>query len=250
MKVALVPRPDPQHEKKPYENQTYESPRPLGKPSEAVERDDDSDEGAAWMRSFQAGNEAAFDRIVQHYQTGVYHFIRGILGDIGRAEDLTQEAFFRVYRSRGGYRPTARFKTWLFTIANRLALNEIRAIRRRRRVFSEGTKVMGSNTDDEAFWNSVADENAVSPTALAEQKELDEMLQGLVESLPGNQRTAIELQRTQKFSYAEMAAILQVTPAAVKSLLVRAREKLKSALDPYLSDDDNSTSDPRGEAQS
>ncbi len=191
----------------------------------------------AWMERFQAGDERAFDRLVHHYQSGVFHFILGNIKDAGRAEDLTQDVFIRVYRSRQRYRPTARFKTWLFTIANRLMLNEIRAVRRRRRVFSAvPTQTQSEAAEgEEEFWGSVADSGAETPGEFAERRELETVVKNLVESLPQNQRTAIELQRSEKFSYREIAEILDVSPMAVKSLLVRARERLKNGLERYLS---------------
>ena len=189
------------------------------------------------MRSLQAGDEGSFDLIVAHYQSGVFHFIRASIKDEGRVEDLTQEVFIRVYRSRQRYRPVARFKTWLFTIANRLMLNEVRAIRRRRRVFSD-VPVQSSPADpsrEEEFWGSVSDANAENPGDFAERRELEDVVKALVQRLPRNQRAAIELQRSERFSYLEISEILGVSPMAVKSLLVRAREKLKLGLEPYLS---------------
>ena len=190
------------------------------------------------MRSLQAGDEGSFDRIVAHYQSGVFHFIRASIKDEGRVEDLTQEVFIRVYRSRQRYRPVARFKTWLFTIANRLMLNEVRAIRRRRRVFSD-VPVQRSPADpsrgEDEFWGSVSDAKTEDPGDFAERRELEDVVKALVATLPRNQRAAIELQRSERFSYLEISEILGVSPMAVKSLLVRAREKLKLGLEPYLS---------------
>ena len=99
--------------------------------------DQDVTSGRELMLAFQAGNSAAFDDIVYRYQQPVQNFLRRYLRDRDRMEDLTQEVFIRVYKSRERYQPTAKLRTWLFTIATRLALNEIRSIRRKRRVFSE-----------------------------------------------------------------------------------------------------------------
>ena len=93
--------------------------------------------GRELMLAFKAGDSSVFDDIVYRYQKPVQNFLRRYLRDQNRMEDLTQEVFIRVYKSRERYEPRAKFRTWLFTIATRLALNEIRAIRRRRRVFSE-----------------------------------------------------------------------------------------------------------------
>lgn len=199
---------------------------------------DNPDPGVAWMRRIQAGDEGAFDSLVDHYQSGVFHFILTSIKDEGRAEDLTQDVFIRVYRSRQRYRPTARFKTWLFTIANRLMLNEVRAVRRRRRVFTDlppSTSRDDLSRMQDDFWGSVADSRCEEPGELAEHRELEDIVKALVDTLPRNQRAAIELQRSEQFSYREISEILGVSPMAVKSLLVRAREKLKAGLEPYLS---------------
>jgi RNA polymerase sigma-70 factor (ECF subfamily) len=190
------------------------------------------------MLELQSGNEAALDCILAHYQSGVFHFVLRSIRDHGRAEDLTQEVFFRVYRSRASYTATAAFKTWLFTIAHRLALNELRALRRRRRVFSEATPTAASGGDrggPESFWSNVADATQPTPLECLEEKELQKLIEKLLGRLPENQRMALELKRSQDFSYNEIAAILEVSIKAVKSLLVRAREKLKTEVELYLS---------------
>ena len=194
------------------------------------------DLGVTWMQRFQGGDEASFAQLVSHYQSGVFHFIRSTLRDEGRAEDLAQEVFLRVYRARSRYQPTARFKTWLFTIANRLVLNEIRALRRRRRVFADLSINEARTTDEnESSLASAVASDDETPREFAERKELDQFMTELINQLPASQRAAIELQRTERFSYAEIADILSVSPMAVKSLLVRAREKLKVGLEHYLS---------------
>lgn len=198
---------------------------------------DGSDPGAAWMRGLKDGDEGAFDCLVDHYKSGVFHFILASIKDEGRAEDLTQDVFVRVYRSRERYQPTARFKTWLFTIAGRLMLNEVRAVRRRRRLFTDrpGPQPCGDPDCGDDVWQSVADSRTEDPGDLVERRELEGIVKALVDALPRNQRAAIELQRSERFSYREISEILGVTPMAVKSLLVRAREKLKAGLEPYLS---------------
>jgi len=189
------------------------------------------------MLELQSGHEAALDRIVAHYQSGVFHFVLRNVRDRGRAEDLTQEVFVRVYRSRVKYAPTATFKTWIFTIAHRLALNELRAVRRRRRVFSEGA-ASGTPADNqeapENFWSNVRDRTQPTPLESLEEKELQMLIENLLGRLPQNQRAALELKRSQDFSYKEIAEILEVSTKAVKSLLVRARERLKTEIELYL----------------
>lgn len=189
------------------------------------------------MLSFQRGEEAAFDRIVGHYQTGIQHYLIRTVRDAGRAEDLTQDVFVRVVRSRGRYQATASFRTWLFTIANRLALNEVRAVRRRRRVFTDALPAPewedGAGSAEQ-FWANVPDPGAEAPTESVERKEMESVIESLLERLPGNQRAAVDLQRDGDLSYKEIAGVLGVSISAVKSLLVRARESLKRGLERYL----------------
>lgn len=197
----------------------------------------DPDEAAALMLSFQAGNERAFDELVARHQAGVLRFLHRTVRDEGRAEDLTQEVFLRVYRSRTRYRHTASFQSWLFTIANRLALNEVRATRRRRNVFVDNPPRGSRETDARAVdsWPNDVEGGGASPVEAAERNELAALLERLIDQLPENQRAALQLHRSEDFSYQEIADVLQVSTMAVKSLLVRARESLKSAVERYLS---------------
>ena len=184
------------------------------------------------MTQFQKGDASAFDRIVSHYQGGLFHFLTRMLGDSARAEDLTQESFFRVYRSRDHYRPVAAFRSWLFTIANHLALNELRAVRRRRRIFTDLSS--GADALPDELLANVPDDKQMAPMDLMEKRELRELLESLIEKLPVSQRAALELQRGQGFSYREISESLGLSTMAVKSLLVRARENLKNGVKRYL----------------
>lgn len=184
------------------------------------------------MLQFQRGDPAAFDRIVLGYGDAVRRFIGRYLGDADRAEDLTQEVFLRVYRARHRYRPEAGFRTWLFTIASRLSLNEIRGVRRRRAVFAEGFGGAGDGAIDVAA--VAVDAAEASPEARLEVEELETLLGTWIDELPGNQRAALLLSRMESLSYAEIAEALGVSVMAVKSLLMRARETLRRRLEPYL----------------
>lgn len=184
------------------------------------------------MLAFQRGDDSAFEHLVIYYQDRVLHFLFRFLKDRNRAEDLTQEVFLRVFRSRQRYRPSASFKTWLFTIASRLALNEIRGLRRRRRIFVEA-----SNSEESAgatVWDDARDHRELDPPARLELAELEEVLGRMIEQLPRNQKAAVLLSRMEELSYREIAEALGVTRMAVKSLLMRARETLRASLGRYL----------------
>lgn len=192
------------------------------------------DPEASWMVAFCGGDEEAFERIVKTYQPRILRFLERRLRDSGRAEDLTQEVFLRVYRARRGYLPKAKLGTWLFTIANRLSLNELRGVRRRRRVFVDSFPIVREREGAETLTaEDVVAAKGPPPSAKAELRELEEAIGGLIERLPVHQRTAIELLARDRLSYSEIAGVMDVSVAAVRSLIVRARQSLRSWLSPY-----------------
>ena len=194
--------------------------------------DQDAASGRELMLAFQAGDSAAFDDIVYRYQQPVQNFLRRYLRDRDRMEDLTQEVFIRVYKSRERYQPIAKFRTWLFTIATRLALNEIRSIRRKRRVFSEVADE--PEADSPSPIRRAEDYREETPREQIEEKELRTIINRLIEDLPPNQKAAILLSQLQKLSYKEIAEVLDMSVMAVKSLLLRGREHLRNRLKPYF----------------
>ena len=188
------------------------------------------------MLRFQSGDEAAFDDLVREHQQPVQAFLFRYSSDRGRTEDLTQEVFLRVYQARYRYRPEASFKTWILTIATRLALNEIRGIRRRRRVFAE---LQDPRDDAEAEGHpmqAAIDTRESSPVDRAIERELGSFLDDCILRLPEKQRAALLLSRTRDLSYREIAAALDLSVLAVKSLLTRARETLRTRLNQYRAD--------------
>lgn len=185
------------------------------------------------MLALQAGDRVAFDSIVLHYEHAVRQFIGRYVSDAARAEDLAQESFLRVYRARKRYEPTAKFRTWLFTIATRLCLNEIRSRARQQRVFVTRRPGVRESIDQEAF-GEIADRSLETPPERVEREELERLIQSATDDLPGNQRAVVLLLRFEDCSYAEIGAILDVSPRAVKSLVNRARENLRRALHAHL----------------
>ncbi len=190
--------------------------------------------GRFWMLEFQNGDNSAFDRIVVHYRVMVHRFIYRYLQDLERAEDLCQEVFLRVYRAGKRYQPTAGFRTWLFTIAYRLCLNELRSRRRERRIIG---MVGGSRNPDgmeENFIESVADVREEKAHEALERQELEEAISQAIAELPPSQRTAILLLRFEDLSYKEIGNILGLSVMAVKSLINRGRENLRSSLRRFI----------------
>ena len=152
------------------------------------------------------------------------------LGDADEAEDLAQNVFLQVYKSAHRYRVSAKFTTWLFTIARNLCLNEIR---RRSRHAAESLDASAA-ASEEAPHHRIADSRESGPHDAALESELAAKIQEALLALPENQRTAILLCRDQELSYEDIASILGCSLTAVKSLIHRGRETLKRRLKPYL----------------
>ncbi|MHC4932931.1 MAG: RNA polymerase sigma factor [Planctomycetota bacterium] len=184
----------------------------------------------ALMLSFQEGDQEAFSVLVDRHRNAIVNLTYRYLGNRSDAEDLAQEVFLRVYRARARYRPEAKFTTWLYRVAVNACLNEVRD-RKNRPTFGAASLAGG---DDEGFAPSVADERTESPVHAAERSELRERVRAAVDELPDRQRVALLLNKFHGLSYEDLAASMDLTIPAVKSLLVRARENVRRLIEPHL----------------
>jgi RNA polymerase sigma-70 factor (ECF subfamily) len=199
--------------------------------SAAVGKSDAHDK--ALMVQIAQGDETALRELIEKHQGAVYGTIAKMLGDPIEAQDLAQQVFVRVYRAAGSYRATAQFRTWMFTIVRNLVFNEHR--RRSRATFvslhppegetSHGVGASGLDLPDLA--NKKPDEFYL-------QQEMLKKVDDAILALPDQQRLAIVLRRYDEFSYEQIAEILKTSVPATKSLLFRARETLRLALQEYL----------------
>jgi RNA polymerase sigma-70 factor (ECF subfamily) len=174
---------------------------------------------------------AAFSELVERFQHRLVGVMHHIVGNADEAEDLAQEVFLRVYRTRKKYTPKAKFSTWLFTIANNLALNSIRDKRRR--------PVMPLEVRDSGPLGPRPTENLAPtrdepPTHNLQQQELAEIIRNALEGLNERQRMAIVLNKFEDMNYADIADVMGLSTKAIKSLLSRARMKLREALQGYI----------------
>jgi RNA polymerase sigma-70 factor (ECF subfamily) len=185
------------------------------------------DQDAALMLRVKQGDTSALEQLMDRYKQPVINLIARIISDPVEAEDLAQNVFVQVYRSAARYAPSAKFSTWLFTIARNLALNEIRR-RSRHRADSMDA---GLSEDDPPQY---ADTTAASPPEALLRVELERKVGEAVASLPENQRTALLLCQQDELSYEDIAEVLGTSLSATKSLIHRARETLKARLKPYL----------------
>jgi RNA polymerase sigma-70 factor (ECF subfamily) len=186
------------------------------------------------LRVRDADDAQAFSELVDHYQHRLVGILHHMLGTADEAEDLAQEVFLRVYRTRKRYHPQAKFSTWLFTIANNLALNALRSRQRKPTVPlpAQESGPLGPRPAEQL----VADGAPSAGHRLAQQ-ELAEVIRQALTGLNERQRMAVVLNKYEDMNYAEIAQVMRLTTKAVKSLLSRARCRLRDALTAYLAVD-------------
>jgi RNA polymerase sigma-70 factor (ECF subfamily) len=183
------------------------------------------------MLRVRADEAGAFEEMVELYQNRLVAVLNHLLGDAEEAEDLAQEVFLRVYRSRHRYRPRAKFSTWLFTIANNLALNVLRSRQRKPLVRLE---VHDSGPLGPRPAERIVRDRTHQPVQHMQQQELMALIRQALDQLNERQRMAVILNKFEDMNYAEIAEVMSLTVKAVKSLLSRARTNLRIALQDYI----------------
>src|SRR4029077_1251987 len=183
----------------------------------ALERD------AQLMLRVREGDDTSFALLLERHRGPVVHFLYRMVQNQPVSEELAQEVFLRVYRSRATYEPTAKFTTWLFRIASHLALNWIRDGRNEKRQAS-----LDEESPDGTA-KQVPDRSRTVEQELVYQVKLREVRQA-IESLPAKQKAAVMMHKYQEMEYAEIADVLSCSESAVKSLLFRAYESLRMRL--------------------
>ena len=191
---------------------------------------DQADPDAVLMLRVKRGDRAAFAALVEKYKQPLFNFVFRTLRDEAETEDVAQNTFLQVWKSRARYECAAKFSTWLFTIGRNLCLNEIR---RRARHPAESLEESHAEHDDQPS-RQYEDKKISLPTDEALRGELARKIEEALAELPENQRTAILLCRQDELSYEEIAAVLDCSLSATKSLIHRGRETLKEKLKPYL----------------
>ena len=186
------------------------------------------------MLEVRDGIATAFEELVVRYQARLVRVLEHLVGRRELAEDLAQEVFLRVYRSRQQYVPGAKFATWLFTIANNVASNALRDRSRRPEVTLAGSESgpLGVRPLDRLVQAS----SSAMPTRQIDKAELRDVVRMAMESLSDRQRLAVLLNKFEGMSYVDIANTMELSPQAVKSLLSRARENLRQMLEPYFVD--------------
>lgn len=193
-----------------------------------------ADPDVSLMLRVKEDDALAFEMLIDRFQKKIVRFMSGWTRSPEQAEDLAQEVFLRVYKSRKNYMPTAKFATWLYRIAHNVASNHVRdsALRREYQL----SKAENSSTAGLLIENIAVAPSGFQPVRKLDREERSQVVLMALEALGERQRTAILLSKFEGMSYQEIADTMGLTVQAVKSLLMRARVNLKNLLEPYIQD--------------
>lgn len=188
------------------------------------------DDDAALMLRLKAGDMSCFDILLSKYRRPIVHFMFRMVHNQAVAEELAQEVFLRVYRSRETYRAEARFSTWLYRIATNLAVNHARDTKNERTAptvhLDEPDYETGTTPD-------VADQTMSAEAAMLRQERMN-AIRAHVEALPERQRVAVLMHKYEEMDYRQIGEVLKLSESATKSLLFRAYQTLREKLKGYV----------------
>jgi RNA polymerase sigma-70 factor, ECF subfamily len=182
------------------------------------------------MLLVKAGDDSAFAYLVQKYRRPMMSFMYRMAHNAAVAEDLAQEVFLRVYRSRENYEASAKFTTWLYRIATNLAVNHARDTRQER---PENTVSIDEPDEESGRTFDVPDAAPTAEENLVRRERLAAIRQR-VEALPERQRLAVVMHKYQQMDYRQIADVLKLSESATKSLLFRAYETLREQLKEFI----------------
>jgi RNA polymerase sigma-70 factor (ECF subfamily) len=202
--------------------------RPDQRPAVVTEVDPASD--AAIMLRVAAGDEAGFNFLVGKYHRPIIHFLFRMVQNQAVAEELAQEVFLRVYRSRESYRAEAKFTTWLYRIATNLAVNHARDTRHER---ASKSVYLDAADEDTGTTPDVADDEPTVEQHLMREERMAAIRKHVM-ALPERQRMAVLMHKYQGMDYRQIGEVLKLSESATKSLLFRAYQTLRDKLKDFV----------------
>jgi len=182
------------------------------------------------MLQVKAGDDSAFEYLVQKYRRPMMNFMYRMAHSTAAAEDLAQEVFLRVYRSRENYEASAKFTTWLYRIATNLAVNHARDTRHER---PENTVSLDEPDEESGRTLDLPDRTPSAEETMVQRERLAAIRQR-VHALPERQRIAVVMHKYQQMDYRQIADVLKLSESATKSLLFRAYETLREQLKEFV----------------
>jgi RNA polymerase sigma-70 factor (ECF subfamily) len=190
----------------------------------------DSQTDADIMLRVKTGDQSAFAYLVQKYRRPMVSFMYRMARNSAAAEDLAQEVFLRVYRSRETYEASAKFTTWLYRIATNLAVNHARDSRHER----PEVQVSLDEPDDDTGTTLELPDASLNAEQQMVRRERMLAIRRKVEALPEQQRLAVIMHKYQQMDYKQIADVLKKSESATKSLLFRAYETLRDQLKEFI----------------
>jgi RNA polymerase sigma-70 factor (ECF subfamily) len=187
-------------------------------------------EDSAIMLELRAGNMSGFDFLIQKYRKPIINFMYRMVHNQAIAEELAQEVFLRVYRSRETYRAEARFSTWLYRIATNLGVNYARDNRHERQA---STIYLDETDSDTGTTPDVADSTPGAEAALLRRERLNAIREHVM-ALPERQRNAVLMHKYEGMDYKQIGDVLKLSESATKSLLFRAYQTLREKLKEFV----------------
>ena len=182
------------------------------------------------MLRLKAGEVDCFDFLMNKYRRPIVHFMFRMVHNQGVAEEMAQEVFLRVYRSRETYRAEAKFSTWLYRIATNLAVNHARDTKNERLA----PKIQLDEPDPETgSMHDVADATPTVETNMLRRERMNAIKQHVM-ALPERQRLAVLMHKYQDMDYKAIGAVLKLSESATKSLLFRAYQTLRDRLKDFV----------------
>jgi RNA polymerase sigma-70 factor (ECF subfamily) len=187
-------------------------------------------EDSAIMLELSAGNVSGFDFLIQKYRRPIVNFMYRMVHNQAVAEELAQEVFLRVYRSRETYRAEARFSTWLYRIATNLGVNHARDTRHER---AASTVYLDEADPETGTTPDVADTTPGAEDSLIRRERMYSIRQHVME-LPERQRMAVLMHKYEGMDYKQIGDVLKLSESATKSLLFRAYQTLREKLKEFI----------------
>ena len=187
-------------------------------------------EDSAIMLELSAGNMSGFDFLIAKYRKPIINFMYRMVHNQAVAEELAQEVFLRVYRSRETYRAEARFSTWLYRIATNLGVNHARDTRHER---SASTIYLDEPDSETGSTPDVADSTPGAEAVLLRRERLNAIREHVL-ALPERQRMAVLMHKYEGMDYKQIGDVLKLSESATKSLLFRAYQTLREKLKEFV----------------
>src|SRR6202047_3778278 len=182
------------------------------------------------MLRVREGDDAGFDFLIAKYRRAIVHFMFRMVHNQAVAEELAQEVFLRVYRSRATYRAEARFSTWLYRIATNLGGNHARDTKHERaasNIYLDQPDAETGTTPD------VADSTPLVEMTMLRNERM-QAIRDQVMALPERQRNAVLMHKYQDMDYKQIGEVLKLSESATKSLLFRAYQTLRERLKDFI----------------